>query len=110
MTINEQIGFDTNNYYEWKDLLISQRDKKVNVSGIYRYLGSKNISEDYVKTFFADAINPDGYYTRVDLQNIAKGICVDVYARNNFQYYSVDKTTFQDGSITSYIKESQIEE
>lgn len=103
--LNTILEFDTNDHYEWIELSLDNGDKTTSITGIYRFVDSKNISEDNIEKLFTSVLTSESYYTRVDIQNIAQKIGVDIFARNNFQYYSICSVIYNDNSSSKCITE-----
>ena len=98
--INNRLGFDTNDYYVWIDNdLLNTPNNSVTIKLIYRYMGSKLLSGEALEKAFLDKINPDLYYTRVDIENLSEEIGCDVFERNNFVSYTWSEHTYQDQNL-----------
>lgn len=102
--IDENFGFKTEDYYCWIDVKIVNAGNSSSQSKIlYRYDGSKGISNEESEQLFKDNIDPDLFYTRTQIQDIAAKIGCDVMKRNNFTSYSVVERTYPDGQIHKFV-------
>lgn len=99
--ISEKLGFDINDYYAFIELTdATRKDPNTRIKSLYRYFGSKKISEDFLEKEFSDKINPTLFYSRVDIENLSQKIECSVFDRNEFKSYIIINYLFPELQIS----------
>ena len=93
--ISERLGFDVKDYYAFVGYTSSvELEKKISIKTLYRYGGSRMISSEESEKMFIEKINPNLFFSRVDIENLSQGIGCSVWDRNNFNSYTIVEMNF----------------
>lgn len=101
-TISKKLGFDVKEYYFFIDNDdLKNKKYKASISTLYRFKGSKSISEIEIETLIKN-IDPEVFYNRVDIEKLSEKYGFSVFDRCQFESYIIstfimdkDKKTIQ---------------
>ena len=92
-TISKKLGFDVKEYYFFIDNDdLKNKHYKANISILYRFKGSKSISEIEIETLIKN-IDPELFYNRVDIENLSQKYGFSVFDRCQFESYTISTFT-----------------
>lgn len=92
-TISKKLGFDVKEYYFFVDNEdLKNKDYKATISILYRFKGSKSISEDEIEALIKN-IDAELFYNRVDIENLSQKYGFSVFDRCHFESYTISTFT-----------------
>jgi hypothetical protein len=93
-TISKKLGFDIKEYYFFIDNeYFKNKAHKVTVSILYRFKGSKFISEEEIEALIKN-IDSELFYNRVDIENLSQQYGFSVFDRCQFESHTISTFTF----------------
>ena len=93
--ISKRLGFDVNEYYVFIENEILRSNKEISIKILYRYFGSKNISDLEIEKIFSEKIDKNLFFTRGDIQKLSESIGASVWDRNIFNPYVTHEYEFK---------------
>ncbi len=91
--ISQVFAFDVNEYYVFEEVDLNAAGSGF-LSGLeiivmYRWLGSKLISEEEIEIQFTVHLSKDSFYLRTEIEEVSEKIGCDVFGRNHFYSYII---------------------
>jgi hypothetical protein len=99
-TISKKLGFNVREYYFFIDNQdLKKKEYNMMISILYRFEGSKSISEDEVEALLRN-IDSELFYTRVDIEKLSRKYGFSIFDRCQFEPYTITTFTLKKGERT----------